>query len=280
MDFDEIVALIPSSGELSWLGDVWAALSTPSSIVLLFLTTVVFKPKATENLLRLVNPFRSVKIFGAEFILEKGAARQGREEFAQYRQQVIHEFELLSDQYRVQQQFEVVALRVLAPAFETCFGIPIGEYRAAVHIEDVLIRESLFQLVDDFPRRGGRGQLKSIRFGLIGRVWRRHQSEITGPVRKEFDERINEWGMNQAEALTVARGKQFFSATLLQDRDNVPIGIFYVDTETLVEPLPEESKKAFHNELAKGCADYGLIASLTSITQDLRGRSPLISIYD
>lgn len=279
MDLDRLADL-PSVRELSWTGDVWAAITTTPSIVLILVLLLLLNRRAGDNALRIANPFRSVKIFGAEFILEERAARQGREEFARYRRQVIEEFELQVDRYRVQQQFEVVALRILEPAFQDCFGLPIGTYRAAVHVEDVLMRESLIQLVDDYPGGGGRGQLKSTRFGLIGVAWRRHQSQTRGPIKEQFDERIDQWGMNQTEAKTVARGKQFFGATLLQDSDNIPIGIFYVDSDAAILDLSEEKQQMFHRSLVRGCEQHGLISSLSAITRDLRGRSPLISIYD
>jgi hypothetical protein len=252
-------------------------LSWPS--VTLIALLLVTHGRLVDQLTKLFQPFRSVKLFGATFILEEGAARQAREQFAAFRDQVKAEFELEVDRHRVRHQLEAVAREVIEPYFKSHLDGEVRDYRCTVHVEDVLFDESLFQLVDDFPRGGGRGQLKSIRFGLIGWVWRRQEPKTHAAPARPIDDRMDEWGMTLSEAEMSGRGKKLFSGTLLRDSTNTPIAVFYLDSSEELHD-PGDNWASLHATVEDGCRRLGLTASIEAIISSLRGRSPRIPLYD
>jgi hypothetical protein len=101
-------------------------------------------------------------------------------------------------------------------------------FRATVHVEDALVRNALYQLVDYWPSGGGAGRRFSTRFGILGRAWRLGRSLYEPDVPVGEDALILQWGMTRAQAATAASGKHSFVAVLLQHAGE-PVGVLFMD---------------------------------------------------
>ena len=60
--------------------------------------------------------------------------------------------------------------------FATAGMDPNAGYRATVHIPDVLFSDTLYQLLDYWPKGKGGGRRFSARFGILGLAWRLEES--------------------------------------------------------------------------------------------------------
>jgi len=59
------------------------------------------------------------------------------------------------------------------------------KYRCTIHLEDVLFKDALYQLVDYYPSGGGpRGRRFGVRYGIIGKTWRLRTDQIQDDVFK------------------------------------------------------------------------------------------------
>lgn len=110
--------------------------------------------------------------------------------------------------------------------------------RATVHIADALYVDALYQLVDYWPGGRGGGRRFSTRFGILGRAWRLQKSEHEPSVPTWTEENedglrelIREWGMTREQATSSASGRKSFVCVLLEDAEDTPVGILYLDAE-------------------------------------------------
>lgn len=266
---------------LRWAGEFISQMAWPlivSGAVLYF----VFSPTGWRRLARLFKPFRSFKLFGAEFVLSEEAAKElgtdAEEAFATYRKRARREYDQLVEVYDLRSKLEAV----LFDSIEAATG-PLGnikDFRCTIHVRDILFSESLYQLLDYYPRGAGRGRVKSFRFGIIGKVWRSGNSLIQGGVSTDPGALILDWGMTREEAAAAGVGRKSFGCVLLRDTTNSPLGLFYMDaTGDQAFGAPDKAQPLIDG-IVKGCKDQGLTEALASITHELRRRGPMIVIYD
>lgn len=118
------------------------------------------------------------------------------------------------------------------------------KFRATVHVEDALVRNALYQLVDYWPSGKGAGRRFSVRFGILGRAWRLGYSLYASDVpvsedrggrqrMKDVDGEkalIEQWGMTRAQARTAATGQRSFVCIVLHD-EGQRVGILYMDAQ-------------------------------------------------
>jgi hypothetical protein len=103
--------------------------------------------------------------------------------------------------------------------------------RATVYVRDVLLKNTLYQLVDYYPTPTGRvGRRFSQQFGMIGRAWRRGRSLYQPDVPVDKAKLIDEWGMTEARASTAGRGQQSFVCIVLE-HGGVKVGLLYLDAK-------------------------------------------------
>ena len=78
--------------------------------------------------------------------------------------------------------------------------------RCTIHAENILIEDSLYQLLDYYPRGGNptatAGRAWSNRFGLIGRVWRTKEDLLLGNMDPSAEGLIGNWSVSPDEAGT------------------------------------------------------------------------------
>lgn len=190
-------------------------------------------------------------------------------------QGAIHEYSLaLRDEFERLAHAEDVRNRMVA-AVETALAghrRPDGhDLRATVHIHDALYVDALYQLVDYWPGGGGSGRRLSIRFGIVGRVWRRAESEYEpGSIRTE--ELMEKWGMTREQAEQQARGRKSFVCVVLRHKGSL-VGVMYMDAKVA---------ESFPNDILCRLDDSPLVADLAtavgSVRQQIAKRGPALKL--
>jgi hypothetical protein len=255
----------------------------------------VFATFAPYRLARLLRPFRSVKLFGAEFQLSEEVGADAEQAIEILRKQVKRQVDVLVETYAVRAKLEAVIHDVQEILDKRS---QLKDLRFTLHTPDILFADTLYQLVDYYPRGGGRGRTFSFRFGIIGLAWRARGSFVRGEVPTDPQQLVRRWGMSNEEAVASGGGRQSFAAILLNDDVETPIAIFYMDTaekHAFGADNAEESGESKEETAAKGdtefrdhliksvldaCKQKGLIASLTKVNDGLRDRRPTIHIHE
>jgi hypothetical protein len=267
----------------------WPALA---ALVLIYFATSVFAPYKLAKVLR---PFRSLKIFGAEFVLSHEAIVDAEQGIVIYRKQVKRHFDMLVDNDDVRGKLACVIKRVqteIAPLKQ----LP-GDVRWTIHVADVLFADTLYQLVDYYPRGGGRARVFSFRFGVIGLCWRKKERVVRAKVPKGNDpngreQLLETWGMSEEQASASGSGRQSFFAVPLRDKSNTPVGIFYMDSKeedafgadedghTAEAVKAAKIVQALESATIKACREEGLTTSLSKINDDFKDKRPAIRIHE
>jgi hypothetical protein len=233
------------------------------------------------KLAKVLKPFRSLKLFGAEFVLSDEVGADAEEAIVIYRKRVKRRFDMLGENYGVRTKLESVidSLREAFPQLKNAKGI-----RWTIHVPDVLFADTLYQLVDYYPRGGGRARAFSFRFGVIGLCWRKKQRVVEGKVPTYPDKRLlEEWGMSEEEARASGSGKQSFFAVPLRDKSKTPVGIFYMDSNdeyAFAADKDEKAAGAIEIAIIKACEDQGLTTSLSKINDDFKDKRPAIRVHE
>jgi hypothetical protein len=128
-------------------------------------------------------------------------------------------------------------------------GCP-DDYRFTVYVPDLVFSDRLYQLVEYYDKQGRRttdgksGRAFSIRYGIIGRVWRSGVAEIEGelisaedraqvgenPSVRDLEKFIaRRWGLTPDEAVRV-RPYQSYGAIRIE-RGEKPLGIVFFDSK-------------------------------------------------
>jgi hypothetical protein len=236
---------------------------------------------APYKLARLLKPFRSLKLFGTEFVLSEEVGIDAEEAIETYRTQVKRKFDSLIETHDIRCKLEAVVNRVQAVIDG---HKKITDLRCTLYVPDILFADSLYQLVDYYPVGGRRGRTFSSQFGIIGLCWRMREDQIEGEVSTNPQELIRGWGMTYEQAAASGRGRQSFLALVLRDENYTPVGIFYMDAEgenafgakTGDEVFKKELKETAHQE----SRNSGLTASLVKLRDDLKDRRPAIHIHE
>ena len=112
---------------------------------------------------------------------------------------------------------------------------------------------------------------------MIGRCWRSEKSVVQGKVPTNEGELINVWGMGKREASEAALGRQSFACVILKNADNVPLGLFYMDSspELAFDSTWDQLEPFIRGEAKSN----GLIAALQKVHTDLIACSARVKIY-
>jgi uncharacterized integral membrane protein/ribosomal protein S13 len=227
---------------LSFLGNTLVAIIYPV-IILIIILILLFNRKAYFRLNDFFNRFKSVKLFSTEFVLSEETKDRAEDTLSVYRRQVKGEYDSWVLRKSINSIFRqvLVEIRELIDADRAIRkkkakpedkDYKLKEYRATLHVPDLLFAETFYQLLDYHPRSSlhanTSGRTWSIRFGLIGKVWRSGESEILGTVPTQKDELIQDWGMTEDEAELSGKGRKSFICILLQE-NNINVGMFYMD---------------------------------------------------
>jgi len=154
----------------------------------------------------------------------------------------------------------------------------LASVRFTLHVPSPFFEGYLYQLVDYHKYQSKdlqietRGRMLSQRFGLIGRAWRKGESNTEGSIPTTTDMLIERWGMTQSEAREKAT-RQSMSATVLCSRTKA-LAIFYMDSEASnAFDLKGHPSSALSEQVETLAADEGLIDALAKMDAELRGMS-------
>ena len=285
--------LIASTAELiTSITELLISLIWPIFILIIFLY-IFYSKKGYQYLINLLKSFKSIKMFGTEFVLSEKLSEEvgvdAEKAFELYRKQTKREYNRFVEIYGLRQKVEnVIESNKVSKALDNEDKKKITEipdFRCTIHVPDILFRETLYQLIDYYPGGGGRGRTWSVRFGIIGRVWRSGNSETQGNVPKDREKLISRWGMTKEEALKFGQGRRSFACVVLKHNESetavgIPVGIFYLDsTKENAFGSDEENFPKLHQAILEESKNCGLTNDLDKLRKELLNRSPLIKIY-
>jgi hypothetical protein len=226
----------PASAEsiVKSIADVLGAIAWP--LVAAGLLLFLFFSRHGQQLLSKIG---RVKVGQIEVALTADTAprvKAGLEDaLATYRRDVKREFDVAIQVHNLAERRDTVAREViskLARTTEPRRSSPLGlatppSFRCTVYAPDVLIADSLYCVLNYWPTADRpAGAAFSVRYGIIGKCWRRETSDAAVP--RDEDELIREWGMTRNEASQRAAEPKSFLAILLS-HDEHAVGVLYAD---------------------------------------------------
>ncbi len=234
---------------------------------------------APYKLARILKPFRSLKLFGTEFVLSEEVGGDAEQSIEIYRKQVKRQFDTLVEVYDIRGKLEAVMDDV-----ERALNgrKKVADLRCTIHVPDILFADTLYQLLDYFPRGVGRGRTFSSRFGIIGLCWRSREPQIRGSVQTDPKILVRDWGMTHEQAVASGEGRQSFAAVPLRDESGSPVAIFYLDAKDK-NVFGDDNGEGFRTDLIAAISEgHGkvLTASLVKMRDALKDRRPAIRIHE
>lgn len=156
--------------------------------------------------------------------------------------------------------------------------------RATLHVQDILFRDALYQLLDYCPRGrdGGRGRVFSIRFGVVGLAWRLERSvarTVPGGAPREY--LIEHMAFTKDEPALAGFSRRSFAAILLRaPEDQRQIGILYLDSTTENAFGEGESQETFVQKLELVANSSPLAKRLEKVVTEASNVGPSMDFYD
>ena len=255
-------------------------------VVFIIVLILMFNRNASQRISQIFKGFKSVKMFGTEFVLsEEGrqqATRNVRETFSEYRNQAKAEYDRLAGVNNIRGKLEQVLTEVKVQVGGKERSLKqIKGIRCTIHVPDAIFAETIYQLLDYYPMGGGRGRVFSVRYGILGKAWRSGESITRGNVPEDEKKLILDWGMTREEATAAGQGKTTFSCVILCNEEKNAVGALYIDVpqKNAFGIMKEVDIKAFHKKIHEACMSCHLISVLDYIRQELMARAPIIKIY-
>jgi hypothetical protein len=139
-------------------------------------------------------------------------------------------------------------------------------------VRGTLFAETFYQLLPYYPRGGGGGRSWSIRFGIVGKAWRRGTSTGEGDLQTSSEDLIDAWGMTREEALK-AKAKESrpsLLAVAFRDAQGSLVGILFADSlEKYAFGATQAAMDNLAREVESQAASGGLTAALSSLVKEL-----------
>jgi hypothetical protein len=252
-------------------------------VVLLGVLVVALSGTLRGWLVEIVRKIRKVSALGVDVELSPEVANQvsevTNEAFRALRQRVNSETDRLVHVYQINDKRQRLVDEVIRPELLRHGDVP--DFRSTVYIEDVLFTETMYQLVDYYPKSPGpRGRTYPVRFGLVGRAWRSREDQLEADVPTDQKRLIREWGMTWEQAADTGHGRRSFASVLIRDETGTQVALVYMDA-----PAPaafgatDERMEALGLAVRKGANELGLTGSIVDLTRGLRTKTPLIRTY-
>ena len=184
----------------------------------------------------------------------------------------------------------------LARMLRECAGKTLPpDWRATIHVPDIVFSEFLYQLVEYYPFRPGSGRAGrrfSQRYGIIGRAWRLKKSigegnalRLANEIRNAEDEErrkavrdvlIGEWGMMDEEADNTSHAKSSYLCVMLK-KTRVR-GLLYIDARE-ENAFGDRAQATQLANTLESCTELrAFVEDLAGIMDDLQNRAPLLSV--
>ena len=244
-------------------------------VVLVIVLLLALSRTASSRIAGLFTPFSSIKVFGAEFVFTREAMAKADQVLENYTKQVKSEFDRRVEILRLWDKLQNVLEFHL---FEKVLDKQ-KDFRSTIYVPDVLFQDTLYQLLDYYPKGGGRGRRKSLRFGIIGLAWRSARSQVDGDITTDAGELLRNWGMKRNEVTAAGKGRKSFACVVLVDDLETPMGLFYLDC-TEKNAFGTGKDQDLIDAITKGAKQTGLIRDLAELGRELRQWSPVIRPHD
>jgi hypothetical protein len=172
------------------------------------------------------------------------------------------------------------------------------DYRVTLYIPDLVFSDRLFQLTEYYNKAGKRssenraGRTFSIRYGIIGRVWRSGVSEVEGdlitvadrtelgsnPSLQDVERFIaRRWGLLLEEAVKV-RAYNSYGAFRLQKADK-SLGILFFDSRNPNAFAEPDQLKTLQDLIASVLRDSDLVDKLLEVHREVAPWSGRIQVF-
>jgi hypothetical protein len=248
-------------------------------LILLIVAYLLFCRKAPDVIRRLFAPFGSVKLFGAEFVINRVAGEDAEETINLLRNDVTNRF----DGWVAQNDIAGIHRKIVDVAIGPSVDLQATEIRSTIYVSDLLFADTLYQLLDYYPfAPGPHGRVFSTRFGIIGKAWRLRESQYKPFVPERERDLILEWGMTYAEAPSAGHGRESFGCIVLKGKSGDALGLLYVDSPQKdvfgVSEISEEWVE-IERRVQAMAEKEGLLGKLESLNRSLISRSAQINIY-
>jgi hypothetical protein len=244
--FSFALVVLGAALSVGWAGgptsvEIIKALAWPVSVVGI-IALFAFHPRLSR-IFGLAKVVRKIGVAGIEMEISADAVDHVRD---QLRLSISELFEKAEDEYRrmadvmrIYEHLERVMSEVALPrALKNNELATVRDLRGTVHVQDIVFKEYLYQIVDYYPPSGGSGRRFPQRYGMIGRSWRLGESLGEGDAFEggKGEERtlIVEWGMVRGEVQANTRNRSAYLAVILRgvaDR-GFPVGVLFADSGT------------------------------------------------
>ena len=155
------------------------------------------------------------------------------------------------------------------------------DFRCTIHVQDVLLEDAVYQLLDYYPRGSGLGRSRSIRFGIVGRTCRTGEDQTEGQIPDDHDDLVRLWGMTKHEAAAVGQGRHSFLCVVLRNDNEVPTGVFYLDSKVKhAFGFDAVDSEQLRQAIKEGVRATGLTRTLAEIQREIRQSGPAIRVFN
>lgn len=278
-------AALPPAESFNWVGLVQAMAWPLVALVALFVA-VLSGP--TSGWLRgLGRRMSKVSAFGVEVQLTEDASteitRVTQESFTALRTAVKVEFDRLIHANQIEDKRNSLVEDHVIPSLKKHGAVP--EFRCTLHVPDVLFTETLYQLLDYYPRvsgaNGGGGRTFSFRFGMLGKAWRSRESDVDSHVTTVPAQLIRDWGMTREEASSAGKSRQSFAGVVLKESGTC-VCVVYLDSSLpgAFGDTNDAKWRSLREAITAGAESLKLTPAVAKIMHDMWQKTPLMRLYD
>ncbi len=237
--------------------------------------------------------FRRIRIGIAEFELTDETRKAFTHKASElnffilsYRSKITEEITRLVEIRNIEQAIENCVEKYIVPKLPDK-NLP-KNFRCTIHVEDFLLKDRLYQLVDYYPSGAGTaGRVYSIRFGVIGKAYRSGLPQIRGELlesdkRKGHDESgiikiiALEWGLTIQEARNVMKYRSYCAVPLR--REGRKIGVFYMDSTSTHAFSTQDDDPELVKAIEQAVEKTGLARDVAEIINELKSASAKLEI--
>lgn len=172
-----------------------------------------------------------------------------------------------------------------------------ADFRLTLYVPDFIFSDRLYQFTEYYDRSGNRfpdskvGRTFSIRYGIIGRVWRSGVSEIEGELISQSDKEqlganyseedlerfiARRWGLSLDEAIHVKKYNSYGALKLSRAGKNV--GVLFFDSQFKNAFCAPNDQKELEFKLTRMLNDSPLVLKLLEISNEVAPWSGRIQI--
>jgi hypothetical protein len=232
-----------------------------------------------ERLARLLRPFGSVKFLGQEIVLNRASEFSDSAEmtFRRFRNETKQRYDGLIRDHDVHKLHRRLIDSVLIPAMGG--APPHIHLRSTIHVRDILFAESYYQLVPYYPPtddgKRGDGRSWSIRYGIVGRTWRKGETFGVGNLSMSPEDLIVGWGMTKGEAEEAKQQRPSLIALPIRSGTGDVIAVLFADCMRDFAFGDTDGIRDISDRLEDGIRSTGLGPALEALVAELPTR-PLI----